>query len=353
MQCDTCKRKFASQESLKRHATRCHDSKNFICDLCRLSYVSLKSYVKHVMTSHPNVQNLLCSICEQMHPTKNFISYYKTCGKMKEKPNIFVCEVCKDSYSSVKHYVKHMSTHHPKVLELPCSLCQNHHPIITYVDSYKECVKKQGPTFECDQCGKMFRFKHQLKDHYNGNHSHEQKIECNECDFKTYNRHTFAGHIKIHKRLNGETVFCCHVCAKTFSSNLILQRHIKRIHDKIFDNIKCGGCNIVLETTRAYREHCNVFHSTDPKYECSHCGKRFSSPGRKAMHERIHQGLTTIPTIPCHLCGKEIVKRNMAAHIRTHTGEKPYKCKDCDYSCVSSNGLSLHRRKHRGNPQKV
>jgi len=49
----------------------------------------------------------------------------------------------------------------------------------------------------------------------------------------------------------------------------------------------------------------------------------------------------------CQYCGKVFKNTsNLTVHIRSHTGEKPYKCDMCPYSCAQSSKLTRHMRIH-------
>ena len=38
----------------------------------------------------------------------------------------------------------------------------------------------------------------------------------------------------------------------------------------------------------------------------------------------------------------------MAAHTRTHTGEKRYTCEHCDFHCALKSSIKIHVRTHTG-----
>lgn len=52
----------------------------------------------------------------------------------------------------------------------------------------------------------------------------------------------------------------------------------------------------------------------------------------------------------CQYCNKVFTNRsNLIVHLRSHTGEKPYKCQLCPYACAQSSKLTRHMRTHGQN----
>ena len=50
----------------------------------------------------------------------------------------------------------------------------------------------------------------------------------------------------------------------------------------------------------------------------------------------------------CEFCGKVFKNcSNLTVHRRSHTGEKPYKCRLCPYACAQSSKLTRHMKTHR------
>ena len=72
----------------------------------------------------------------------------------------------------------------------------------------------------------------------------------------------------------------------------------------------------------------------------------FSAPSRHKLHERSHTGEK--PYV-CDQCDKAFVdKYSLVRHVRTHTGEKPYKCSYCNRGFAQGCQLQFHERTHTG-----
>ena len=57
--------------------------------------------------------------------------------------------------------------------------------------------------------------------------------------------------------------------------------------------------------------------------------------------------ITNKPSNTCEFCGKIFMNTsNLTVHRRSHTGEKPYKCVVCQYSCAQSSKLTRHMKTH-------
>ncbi|VDN51034.1 unnamed protein product [Dracunculus medinensis] len=91
------------------------------------------------------------------------------------------------------------------------------------------------------------------------------------------------------------------------------------------------------------RKHFISRHLDDELGKCMAC-PNISNRVDPASHMRAH----IIRIYACKFCGKEGRKHYLKAHIRTHTGEKPFKCAICARRFADSSTYRRHQLVHTG-----
>ncbi len=85
-------------------------------------------------------------------------------------------------------------------------------------------------------------------------------------------------------------------------------------------------------------------HTGERPYKCHYCEKAFSTTGNLYVHERTHTGERPYQ---CGFCSKSFSDpSNLARHQRIHTGERAYKCTLCDKSFKQQGHLKYHQSVH-------
>ena len=167
----------------------------------------------------------------------------------------------------------------------------------------------------CSLCKKSFSTQGNLRNHIMTIHENNRPFKCPfpGCT-KNY---SIQSRLQVHYRTHtGNKPFICKECGKAFNEKGNLKTH-ERFHSEQRP-FKCNYCNKTYKTNGHLKDHIEIQHMKIRKFICSYCNKKF---GRIST---------------------------LKAHIRTHTGEKNYKCKieGCNKCFAEKGNMEIHYKRH-------
>ena len=168
---------------------------------------------------------------------------------------------------------------------------------------------------ECEICKKSFSTLGNMRNHFLTIH---QNYRPYKCEFPGCSkRYSILSRYQVHLRTHeGKKPFLCQICNKSFNEKGNLKTHL-RFHSELRP-FQCPHCTKSYKTNGHLKDHIEIQHKKIKKYVCETCNKKF---GRIST---------------------------LKAHIKTHTGEKNFKCKleGCNKCFAEKGNMEIHYKRH-------
>ncbi|XP_044063133.1 zinc finger protein 407 isoform X2 [Siniperca chuatsi] len=210
----------------------------------------------------------------------------------------------------------------------------------------REEAKGSSSRIRCEDCGFMADGISGLNVHISMKHpSKEKHFHCLVCGKSFYtesNLHqhlTSAAHLRneqnsVEELPEGGASFKCVKCTDRFESEQGLFVHIKEKHEELLREVN----KYVLEDT----EQINREREENQGSVCKYCGKVCKSSNSMAFlaHIRTHTGSKPFM---CKICNFATAQLGDARnHVKRHLGMREYKCDICGWAFVMKKHLSTH-----------
>ncbi len=342
--CDHCRFSTSTGKLLQFHINRRHKEKRFKCEMCGSNFYYKCEMRRHMEKIH-DVQAAIDDDYEEMACVKNEETNENAEKEQKSPNRNEIANHC--SITTMRP----LSSNKNEGVKTRCS------PHLS-----RSNVKQgnEAKCFQCDICHNFFTWRFELRNHMQRIHrkvhsasnqytmnkvssvSKNNKYQCKQCNFKTWNILSIKSHMK---REHLKTKFICNrvSCKAGFSCRTQLHKHIWKVHVenksesltgeqiKEESDFKCEHCDFATGTRKLLEGHIRRRHR-EKRFYCQMCSTGYFYQCELQKHLTLSHDIHT-------------TKNNLESGIQSNSCDEPvlkFKCEKCDFVAKSKAMLSTH-----------
>ncbi|XP_061675975.1 zinc finger protein 407 isoform X2 [Syngnathoides biaculeatus] len=207
-------------------------------------------------------------------------------------------------------------------------------------------TKVKSTRIRCADCGFLADGLSGLNVHMSMKHpTKDKQFHCMVCGKSFYTESNLHQHLassshlrneqnSLDERDDGRACFKCTKCTDRFETEQELFIHIKEKHDELLKQVN----KYVIEDT----EQINREREEHQGNKCKYCGKVCKSSNSMAFlaHIRTHTGSKPFLCKICHFATAQL--GDARNHVKRHLGMREYRCDVCGWAFVMKKHLSTH-----------